>query len=662
MASDNYQKAHNLYLKGCELFRKRNITKALKLITKAADYGYDSAMYFLAHLYKTGRTVDFIEGPKDPEKAFYWMKKRAECGYASAAYECATMDPDKNNWLYWMEKAAKKGLIEAAYELACYYKDPDEEGHRDLEKAFHLFGTGAEKKDRKCEYEYAQMYRNGAGTTKNLQSAFDWMEKAARDAGWLFPDPQYEYAKMLYQGEGCARNLEKAWHEMETVAKQYKFKDSEELSEKYLEELAESGNARACYKLGRCYEEGEGFEQDYAKAAYFYEKVSTAVYSDPDITDVIMDPVLYGLFFKDRDLGYENQAMLRLANLYYEGKGVSRDHYKAFYWSEVAARLGNKDARNMAEKVRQEIWDLKEENVDRIFKECIDNENMGDDLCVDYELFEQKNQKGDQGKAHINLVKQHVYASIIQYMCGQLKAFHSSIGQVMSFDDGMTDYQNNVWTNDEDTLIKFYALGIANEYISKFFILRDRTLVAKRNPGIIPTYFTGDPGYPEWYENEYKSENRSIDDFFTVFGTVYAKHDVSYKRLKSVLSHFWNQPPESRVRIMDQIKEKVSEASSIPEERKKEFFDKSVGKMLEIAEAHDSVFYMASRYPDSFPENYLNGIFYDLPSVLQEKVTDMKNQGADYTAILYKVEKTVEYLVSEEILEIAGEAFGVAEE
>ena len=42
-------------------------------------------------------------------------------------------------------------------------------------------------------------------------------------------------------------------------------------------EDAKSGNPKAQYKLGLCYEKGQGFEADYEKAIYWYKKAAVHI-------------------------------------------------------------------------------------------------------------------------------------------------------------------------------------------------------------------------------------------------------------------------------------------------------------------------------------------------------------------------------------------------
>ena len=85
------------------------------------------------------------------------------------------------------------------------------------------------------------------------------------------------------------------------------------------EKAAKKGNAAAQYNLGVCYANGQGVNQDYAKAVIWYEK--SAEQGDAD-------------------------AQYNLGNCYFFGRGLSQDYAKAVTWYEKSARQGNADAQN----------------------------------------------------------------------------------------------------------------------------------------------------------------------------------------------------------------------------------------------------------------------------------------------------------------------------
>ena len=68
--------------------------------------------------------------------------------------------------------------------------------------------------------------------------------------------------------------------------------------------LADQGNVKAQYDVGKLYERGRGVKKDIVKAAEFFQKSASA--------------------------GYPS-AQARLGILYFEGRGVEQDYKKAVY-------------------------------------------------------------------------------------------------------------------------------------------------------------------------------------------------------------------------------------------------------------------------------------------------------------------------------------------
>lgn len=80
--------------------------------------------------------------------------------------------------------------------------------------------------------------------------------------------------------------------------------------------LAEQGDAKAQYNLGRAFSEGHSVEQDYEQAFYWYKLAA--------------------------DQGYD-PAQVSLGNMYLFARGVEQDHEQAFYWYRLAGEQGNVD-------------------------------------------------------------------------------------------------------------------------------------------------------------------------------------------------------------------------------------------------------------------------------------------------------------------------------
>ncbi len=118
---------------------------------------------------------------------------------------------------------------------------------------------------------------------------------------------------------------------------------------------ADSGNVAAMNALGYMYETGEGVEQDYAKAIEWYTKAADL--GDADAMNNLGYMYEHGVgveqdgakavewYTKAADLGHAT-AMNDLGYMYMYGEGVEQDGAKAVEWYIKAADLGNTTAMN----------------------------------------------------------------------------------------------------------------------------------------------------------------------------------------------------------------------------------------------------------------------------------------------------------------------------
>jgi len=98
------------------------------------------------------------------------------------------------------------------------------------------------------------------------------------------------------------------------------------------------------------------------------------------------------------------------------------------------------------------------------------------------------------------------YSEYIDFMFGQMRSFHDKSTKYMSFQEGFIDYMNGYWTKDVDTIMKLYALGIANGSIIPFGMSKNGVIITEKSPLVIPTLNTEDPKFDDWFENVYKKQ------------------------------------------------------------------------------------------------------------------------------------------------------------
>jgi hypothetical protein len=119
--------------------------------------------------------------------------------------------------------------------------------------------------------------------------------------------------------------------------------------------LANGGNAHAQFALGVMYANGEGVEQDYGKAEFWYRKAAEQgfapaqnnlglMYDEGSPPQVRPDSSEAEFWYrKAAEQGFA-EAQFHLGALYYEGKGVPKDYSQAGDWYSKAAEQGYAEA------------------------------------------------------------------------------------------------------------------------------------------------------------------------------------------------------------------------------------------------------------------------------------------------------------------------------
>ncbi|CAB4478361.1 unnamed protein product [Rhizophagus irregularis] len=193
-------------------------------------------------------------------------------------------------------------------------------------------------------FNLANCYRNGEGTEKNLEKAFDWCQKAAEKD---HIDAMFNLANRYYNGEGTEKNLKKAFHWcLKAAEKDYIDAINGEGTEKNLEKAfhwcqkaAEKDYINAIYGLGILYTNGEGTEKNLEKAFHWCQKAAEKGHID---------------------------AVFNLAACYRNGEGTEKNLEKAFYWHQIVAesyKTNSKDEVEFCnEYLMKKCWDSNPSN------------------------------------------------------------------------------------------------------------------------------------------------------------------------------------------------------------------------------------------------------------------------------------------------------------
>ncbi len=264
----------------------KNMTKAVELYRKAAAQGHAEAQYNLAVCYYSG--FDSIESvAPDMTRAAVWFRKAAEQGYVKAQYNLAVcyyngagVTKDMEKAVEWYQKAAEQGFAEAQYNLAvCYYNGDGVD--KNIIGAIELYQKAAEQGFAEAQYRLGVCYQNGDGVDKNMTKAVELYRKAAAQGHAEAVELSRKVAEQeRAEAVELSRKVAERGH-AEAVVLSRKVAEQEraeavELSRKVAEDAkaVKLSRAEAQYRLGVCYQNGDGVEKNIIKAIELYQKAA----------------------------------------------------------------------------------------------------------------------------------------------------------------------------------------------------------------------------------------------------------------------------------------------------------------------------------------------------------------------------------------------------
>ena len=202
------------------------------------------------------------------------------------------------------------------------------------EKALHGF-IQIEPKAKKVKpyllYQIGMMYFKGLGTPVNNQKASEYLEKSAELGN--------QYAKRLLAFEYISgKNFEKGIS--------------------LLTELADSGDAFACYTLGNLYIKGEIINQDLNKAEKYLLSAEDNEFTQYALGKLYLQKDKYdiqkAISYFEKSADKNMQASYQLGRLYFFGaEDLEKDKEKAMQYLNLSAEQGNEYAQNFIDNIEQ---------------------------------------------------------------------------------------------------------------------------------------------------------------------------------------------------------------------------------------------------------------------------------------------------------------------
>ena len=276
------------------------------------------------------------------EVAYNNFEQAKELGYTDANFYLGVL----SDWYSY-----PKQDLEAA---KVYYEACEENPYAQISLAFLYYnGQGAEKDEEKAKEMIQAVVDQGcvegylgtasfAEVEEDYTTAFDDYNKVLEGTEQLYlGSSMTRIGTMYYNGNGVEQDYAKAME--------------------WFEKAADLGNSNAINNIAWMYKYGNGVEQDHAKAMEWYEKavelgdgtamnnIGLMYYNGEGVEQDYAKALEW--YEKAAELG-QLKATNQIGMMYYNGEGVEQDYAKALEWFEKAAELGNEDAKKNAEYVR----------------------------------------------------------------------------------------------------------------------------------------------------------------------------------------------------------------------------------------------------------------------------------------------------------------------
>lgn len=378
---------------------EKNYAMGIKWLKCSAEGNFVDAQEILAIHYDDGLYID-----EDKKEALKWYMRAAENGSAFSQYIVGLkyqmgdgIYKDEKQAVQWYIKSAEQGCIEAQNKLGIYYFT-GEEVEKDLSIAFSYFKKAAEKGNAESEFYMGTFYFKGLYVNQDKMKAIEWYQKAADHGN---SRAESVMAFLYYEGQLVKRNYTKSYNLFLHAAKQknitairnlgvfyekgiyvdknyneaekyYKeaIKYGDENAKEYLKNLylrikeenssvdinlikeyekkAQNGDIEAQYKLGSSYENGEGVDKDFIKAADWYRKAAKQNHKQARISLIKLlneypslgngfEPICLIDYLSDWKLRETPLYQYKIGLCYEHGLDCEKNIEEAFYWYKKSA-------------------------------------------------------------------------------------------------------------------------------------------------------------------------------------------------------------------------------------------------------------------------------------------------------------------------------------
>lgn len=312
----------------------------LKWAKKAAkNYSEEAAAFLYSH-------YDLHVGEPDYAEAAKWclpLAKRENPTFMLHLIHCYAMMHKYDDYIKWIRTAADAGVLEAYYMMGEDYESGHHGFFQDYEEAFYWFQRGAKANpivdgqimdiiQFKCILKLADYYLNGKGTEQNTEEAIRLytLLEAASDSPAFKHTYKYDYEKITqdvkekigncyFDGIGVNQNYQKAFEWYQKAAKEGNWSCQKKMNECHFQMTGQ----KVYYDDALKHMVQEYHDSSFGFSAYY---IGEYYYNGDGVPQNYEESVKW---FKRAASKNDDQALIKLGDCYFKGIGTQTDYQKA---------------------------------------------------------------------------------------------------------------------------------------------------------------------------------------------------------------------------------------------------------------------------------------------------------------------------------------------
>lgn len=335
-----------MYHDGRYVDQDRN--KSLKLYTKAANQGHIEAQFTLGDWYEQEATLSSEQGFE------YNFEQNCKQDLKQNHYSCSNTQQSK--------KQSIKVKVDYSKAIDYYTKAAAQENQKALER---LQRIAVDQNQGLASFNLGSLYESGLGVEQSFNQATFWYSKASEQG--LNKGLSHLKHMAIELGNADAQNVlgDKYYYGIDVEQDKQKAIDYYTKAARHGHKSAlfslnyyaqNSDDALAAFSLGSLYEQGQGVEQDFKQATFWYSQ--SVKYG--------FNKALFHLKRMATKKGYA-EAQYALAKIYSDGDRKVQDKTKAVYWYIQAAEQGHSKAQECLSALYYQGLDVTQDNYQSVF-------------------------------------------------------------------------------------------------------------------------------------------------------------------------------------------------------------------------------------------------------------------------------------------------------